>query len=223
MKTVNLISFDLKTYIFDIEHICKETGANIRYLGIPYQDSDATMYHFFQYAYPSQLQNIKFSDMGKHLKSDAPSSKNYYTEASQLSYQNICYLTRDLICKNTESETKYFLSKIYDWLNLDALTLIDFPRIITNCNTISSNKKTQQIKYIIEQLDMRYNCIAVNYMSCLDKTHQTDISKAIALRTPYICWNGTRDPSAKSLLDQVQYDETDYQKRIIELINEKVT
>ena len=81
-RIINLLSFDLKSSMFDIEQIQKETGADIRYLGIPYRDNDATMYHFFQQAYPSQFQHIEFSDMEKYLKSDAVFPKNYYTKAT---------------------------------------------------------------------------------------------------------------------------------------------
>lgn len=212
-KIVNLVSFNLKTYVFDIECICKETNAEIRYLGMPYHDNDATMYHFFRNAYPSQFQNVEFSEMGKYLKSDAKSSRGYYIRASWLSYQNACYIPNNSICENTEKEAQQILSKIYEWLEPHALTLIDFPR------SVADDRKISVYENIVHQMAGQYNCTVINYVPYFEKEHQLEKSKEKGLQVPCICWKGVRDYKAKTLLEQVQQDERIYQSYIIGFIN----
>lgn len=77
--------------MFDLEQMNKKIEGNIRYLGVPYHDNDATMYRFFRRSYPSQFQGAEFLDMGKYVKSDAGSPEDYYTGAGRLFFRDACY------------------------------------------------------------------------------------------------------------------------------------
>lgn len=139
-RVINLVSFDLRTNMFDLEQMSKKIEENIRYLGVPYHDNDMTMYRFFRCAYPSQFQSVEFLDMGKCVKSDAGSPEDYYTGAGRLFFRDACYITRNLLCKDAGKETRRVLSEIDEWLELDALTLIDLPQITGDDRTTSFYK-----------------------------------------------------------------------------------
>lgn len=215
-KRVNLISFDLRAYLFNVEQISEQSRTEIRYMGIPCRENDATMYHFFQKAYPSQLQNVPFADMKNCIESDAEPSKNYYVGAGRICFQNACYITRNVVCKDVEKETQQVLSKIYAWLEPDALTLIDLPKVVVKNEVASANWSVQQIKSILEQMAIHYNCVAIQYQSCIENECRLD-----SIKIPYLCWNRIRDPKAKTILEQLQSDEMAYQEHIVELIQEK--
>lgn len=214
-RVINLVSFDLRTYMFDLEQMNKKIEGNIRYFGVPYHDNDMTMYRFFRCAYPSQFQSVKFLDMGKCVKSDAGSPEDYYTGAGRLFFRDACYITRNLLCKDAEKETRRVLSEIDEWLEPDALTLIDLPQITGDDRTTSFSKD------VIQHMTMRYNCIVINYASYFEKEYQTEGIKAADLNVPYIHWKGIRNVKAKNLLEQAQYDEKMYQNHIVELINNR--
>lgn len=203
-KIINLVSFDLRAYKFNVEQLSKETDADIRHIGIPCHDNEATMYQFFQSAYPSRFRDVESTGVGKYLVSDAPEAKNCYVGASQLTYRDACYITK---------ETQQVFPKIESWLEAYALTVIDLPGMAA--------KETEKIKNIIAQMTARYNCIVVSYVPCFEKEQQTDTTETIDLKVPHLCWKGIRNEKAKTLLEQMQYDEQAYQDHIVGLMNKR--
>lgn len=216
---INLVSFDLKNCMFDLEQIGKESGAIVRYVGLPDCENDAAMDHFFQHAYPSDFKGIGFSEMKRYLQSDAEPSKDFYAGAGVLSYRNACYLTRTTAFQS--EETQKVLSQIEGWLEPGAQTIIDLPARVAEGWMDSADKKVQQMREVVAQMAVRYPCIVVTSVSCMEKKVRQDTGIAEELKIPYLRWNGTCIPGA-SLFEQAQQDEISYQNHIIALIQKTI-
>lgn len=216
---INLVSFDLKNCMFDLEQIDKESGEDVRYVGLPDCENDAAMYHFFQRAYPSDFKDTAFYEMKRYLRSDAEPSKEFYAGAGVLSYRNACYLTRTTAFQS--EKTQKVLSQIEGWLEPGAQTIIDLPVRVTEGWMDSADEKVQQVREVVAQMAVRYPCTVVTSVSCMEKKVRQDTGIAEELKIPYLRWNGTRIPGA-SLFEQAQQDEINYQNHIIALIQKTI-
>ena len=101
------------------------------------------------------------------------------------------------------------------------MTLIELPGIVQERETNAFEKRAAQIKYIVNQMAERYDCVAICYVHSFEQKNQIDIMKGMGLKVPCMCWKGKCDSKARTLLEQLHEDEIDYQKQMIAWINKK--
>lgn len=141
-----------------------------------------------------------------------------------LFYRNAYYITRitrNSTCEDIEKEIQRLLSKICDWLEPYATTLIELPGIAQESRTNAFDEKMTQIKCIVNQMAERYDCVAIRYEHSFEQKNQIDIIKEMKLKVPYMRWKSNCDSKTKTLSEQLQEDEIDYQKRLFAWIDQK--
>ena len=99
--------------------------------------------------------------------------------------------------------------------------MIELPGIAQESRTNAFDEKMTQIKCIVNQMAERYDCVAIRYEHSFEQKNQIDIIKEMKLKVPYMRWKSNCDSKTKTLSEQLQEDEIDYQKRLFAWIDQK--
>lgn len=222
-KAINLLSFNLQLYKFDIEKIASETGVQVRYVGIPLHDSDATMLNFFTQAYPTMQFENRCDKIKQYIQSDATPMDDFYIGATCLSYKDAYYLPQR---PRTSIESTRFIRKIEDCMIPGTFTLLDLPQIAAhdeaNKND-SAYRQLQMVETVLSELSPKYRCIAVSYTTRIKAPCQNNIEIRAGENVPRYSWKSGSELKVDSITELLSKEEADYQDHLITLIKNLAT
>ena len=222
-KAINLLSFSLQLYKFDIEKIAKEAGVQVSYVGIPLHDNDATMLNFFTQAYPTMQFENRRDKVKQYIQSDAAPTDDFYTGATRLLYKDARYLPRH---SHADNEPARLIHEIEGCMIPGALTFLDLPWIAAHDEAnenAPAYKQLQMVETILSELNPKYRCVAVSYATRIKSPRQNNIEVRTAENVPRYCWESGPDLEANSITELLSKEEADYQNHLIALMKNLAT